>query len=88
MKKGQTVKIKTAIVNGNTTLVPKDYKQKHEVKSFTIISTPNKYNEFYSIQIDDSILGWYINIFHVSYLNVDKKYLGKKFFDVNENYFV
>lgn len=86
MKLGQSVKVKTAIKNGYERVI-----QSHldgVVKSFTIIGMPNKYTELYTILLDDAILGWTINKFHVDNCGIDKKYLGKKFFDIDNSYII
>lgn len=88
MKKGQQVKIKTSIVHGNEKLVPIDWPSNYQVKTFTILSCPNEYNSFYSILVEDRMLGWIINQTHLDYNLIDKKYLGKKFFDVDNSYFI
>lgn len=88
IKVNQKVKIKTAVINGYEKLVPKSYEKKHEVKEFLVLSIPNYANDFYSILVEDQMLGWTVDLSHVTYFDVNKKYLGKKFFDVNEEYFV
>jgi len=86
MKLGQSIKIKTTIVNGNEKLI-----QNHldgTPKSFLIIGIPNKYTEYYPVLIEDKMLGWIINSFHVEYYQIDKKYLGKKFYDIDDSYVI
>ena len=87
-KANQKVKIKTAVVNGYEKLVPNTFEKSHTVKEFIILSVPNYANSFYSILVEDQMIGWTVDLSHVTYFDVDKKYLGKKFFDVNEDYFV
>lgn len=57
--------------------------------SFTILSiskiqdTP--YHTF-TILLPEDFLGWKVGRFHIEHLNIDPKYLGKKFFDITEAY--
>lgn len=88
MRKGQSVKIKTAILNKRKKLVPSNYDGTHEVKSFIILRMPQEYDPFYMILIEDDMVGWVVTDFHILHMEVDSKYRGKKFFDVNETYFL
>ena len=88
MRVGQQVKVKTIISNGYEKIVTADYSKDFKIKELTILSTPNYYNSFYSILVEDSMLGWTINQTHIDYNGINKKYLGKKFFDVSPDYFV
>lgn len=54
-------------------------------KSFIIIA---KYDSSYSVAIDDDMLGWTINNFHIDHHKVNKKYLGQKFSDINDEMIV
>jgi len=86
MKLGQQVKVKTIVKDGFERIVNNTVDGK--VKTFTIIGVPNKYTEYYTILIDSNMLGWTINKFHIDFLDIDKKYLGKKFFDIDESFIV
>lgn len=86
-KKGQSVKIKTAVINKRKKLVPSDYKGDCEVKNFTVIRTPLENDPYYMIVVEDDMTGWIVTDFHIIHMEVDKKYRGKKFFDVSEIYF-
>lgn len=88
IKQNQKVKIKTAVINGYEKLVPKYYEKEHKIKEFIVLTVPNYANMFYSILIEDQMLGWVVDLSHITYFDVSKKYLGKKFFDVNEEYFL
>jgi hypothetical protein len=41
-------------------------------------------NDYYTIIIDDNMIGWNISKFHIKYQNIDDKLLNKKFYDVTE----
>ncbi len=88
MKLNQQIKIKTATINGYEKVVHPSYDGKTQIKTFTIICCPNNYNQYYSILIEDKMLGWTINQFHVEHYHIDKKFLGKKFFDIDESYVI
>ena len=45
----------------------------------------NETCQLYSIVIDDDMLGCYLDTFHVAHCNLDKKYLGKKFVEINDS---
>lgn len=61
-----------------------------ETKQFEIIATKLPYNDaeyyIYSILIPDDYLGWTINGFHTKHNGVDLKFIGKKFWDITEEY--
>lgn len=88
MRKGQTVKVKTAWINKARQIVPADYTEEFEAREFTLIRNPTNNNPYYMLLIDDDVSGWKIGIFHVEFMGVDNKYLNKKFFEVDISYFV
>lgn len=88
MRKGQKVRIKIGMIQGAKQLVPNDYPESIEERDFTILLTPRKNNIHYMILIDDDLAGWKIGIFHTTFLEIEPKHLGKKFFDVDTTYFV
>lgn len=88
LKKGQVVNIKVAYVKGDKMLVPASYRAEHEVKLFTILRLPQNNNLNYMMLIDEDIAGWRIGEFHVIFMGVEAKHLGKKFFDIDQDYIV
>lgn len=54
-------------------------------KTFTIV-IKHELEQSYTIIIDDDMVGWYISVFHVKHNKVDEKYVGKKFYDVTEEF--
>lgn len=54
-----------------------------EQLSFPIVAV-DKSMETYKLVIDYDMTGWEISQFHIKYQNVDKKYLGKRFYDITE----
>ncbi len=54
-----------------------------ELMSFPIVAI-DKNAETYKIVIESDMSGWDISQFHIKCQNVDKKYLGKKFYDISE----
>ncbi|CAB4196809.1 hypothetical protein UFOVP1290_329 [uncultured Caudovirales phage] len=54
------------------------------VKIFPIVML-NHLEETYSIMIDDDMIGWTISNFHVENNGADKKFVGKKFYDVTDD---
>lgn len=56
-------------------------------KTFPIVYK-DEAEQSYIIIIDDDIIGWNINSFHIKHWDVDKKYLGKKFYDIYEQFIV
>lgn len=40
----------------------------------------------YTLIVDDDITGWTISAFQVKHNKVDEKYIGKKFYDVTEDF--
>jgi len=88
IKAEQKVKIKSAKIKGREKLVPKSYEGEHKIKEFLVLSVPNYSNNCYTILIEDNMVGWTIDLTHLEYQGVSKKYLGKKFFDVSEDYFI
>lgn len=87
MKRGQSVKIKTAVINNRKKLVPSNYDGDYEIKSYIILRKPQPYDPCYMILVDADMIGWTVSNFHVLHMEVDEKYVGNKFFDVNEDYF-
>lgn len=85
---GHTVKIKTGIVNNYEKIVHPSFKGETKEKEFLILSCPNDTNDFYTVLVEDHMLGWIIDLTHITYNNINKRFLGKKFFDVNEEYFI
>lgn len=85
---GHTGKIKTAIVNNYEKIVHPSFKGETKEKEFLILSCPNNYNLFYTVLVEDHMLGWTIDLTHIDFHNINKKFLGKKFFDVSEDYFL
>jgi hypothetical protein len=51
---------------------------------FLIVSINAKL-QYYTVIIHDNMIGWTINDFHIIYLGVPNKFMGKKFFDVFES---
>ena len=56
-------------------------------QSFEIIGMNKQFNT-YKILIDDDIVGWYLSQWHVKYEDIDEKFVGKKFYDIDENYII
>ena len=86
-KKGQSVKVKTAVINGRKKVVPSDYDGEFTIKSFLILRTPKHYDPSYMLLIDDDMVGWNVSDFHIIHMDVDEKYKGKRFYDVSESHF-
>jgi len=51
---------------------------------FLIVAFNSKL-QYYTIIIHDNMIGWTINEFHTTYLDIPDKFLGKKFYDVFES---
>lgn len=91
LKKGQLVKIKTAIVDGRKRLVPKDWEGESNIESFEIICYYNTHKDAplnYMVLVDLDIIGWTINKFYILHYDLDEKYLNCKFYDINDSFFV
>ena len=58
-----------------------------EPKAFQIVAK-DPLMESYTVIVDDDMVGWIISKFHVEHWNVPKAFLGKKFFEVTENYII
>lgn len=54
-------------------------------RTFKIIAK-DKVSELYTILIDDDLVGWYINDFHIKHQEISPKFKGLKFFDIHEYY--
>lgn len=58
---------------------------KLEKLSFPIVAI-DKNMQTYKIIIEYDMTGWEINHFHIRHQNVDKKSLGKRFYDITETF--
>jgi ribosomal protein S19 len=56
-------------------------------KAFPIVML-HQMEQSYTIIIDDDMLGWQISEFHVKHNKVDKSLIGKKFYDVVDDWIV
>jgi hypothetical protein len=58
-----------------------------EILSFLIVAI-DKNMETYKLIIDHDMIGWEINQFHIKRQNVDPKHLGKRFYDVIDDFVI
>ena len=74
--------------NGLKRLLIKDPAKTSKVsqKEFLIVYFDER-TQFYTLILDDDITGWIISKWHVKYLNISDKYIGKRFYDVPETVF-
>jgi hypothetical protein len=55
-----------------------------ETQFFPIVAIDRNL-ELYKIIIADELVGWMIGKFHIEYQHVDKKFYGRKFYDIPES---
>lgn len=58
---------------------------KGEEKKFEIILV-DKLRSLYTIAIDDDMVGWTVSQWHVKNAKIDEKFVGKKFYDITEDF--
>jgi hypothetical protein len=82
-KIGDKLKLK---IYKNKLYLKKDKLAKNEYieDDFLIVAINDKL-QYYTVIIHDNMIGWTINDFHIIYLGVKEKFMGKKFFDVFES---
>lgn len=54
-------------------------------KSFLVIGIDHMMKT-YKIIIDDDMVGWIINSFHIKHQHIDEKFINKKFTDITESF--
>lgn len=83
-KVGDKVVVKVEVPKkGWKRILIKEPRLNSEIISKTFpIATISEYLQTYTIIIDDDMLGWIIDGFHIVHCGVDRKFLGKKFYDI------
>jgi len=90
-KKGDFVKIKTAVLKNKEKVVFADYDGEHQVKEFQIVAVTKWHPElpnYYIILIDDDMIGWTLSIYHVNNNDIEEQYVGKKFYEISEEFII
>ena len=91
MKIGDIISLKTYKIKEYEKVVPLLFEGKPEGKLsnklFEIIGDVSFY-ESYLVLVSDGMVGWHVSPFHVNYLHVASKFLGKKFFEINNTYYI
>jgi hypothetical protein len=88
---GEFVKVKTSIIDGKEKIVPSDYSGDFKIKSFEIIYKYKHYQDmpfYYTLHVDNDMLGWTIGSWHLLHQEIDKKFLNCRFYEVSEGYFI
>ncbi len=57
---------------------------KIEKAEFLIVGV-DEVAQTYKIILEDNMIGWNIGAWHVKHLDIDEKFLGKKFSDISES---
>lgn len=78
-------KLKLKIFKNKIYLKTEKLKKEEYIEDEFIIVAINDKLKYYTIIIHDNMYGWIINKFHIIYLDVPEKYMGKKFYDVFES---
>lgn len=88
---GTFVKIKVANEDGRKKVVPKNFEEECEIRSFEIIGSYRLHKEmepYYMVVVDSDMIGWTVSKSHMLYYDLNEKYLNHRFYDVNEDFFV
>lgn len=95
MKVGDFISLNTISINKQEKIVPKNYKngkEKITKKLFEIIGQTHYMSgdtkiTTYLIAVPDSYTGWIISNFHYSFCDVPKRFIGKKFREINSSFY-
>lgn len=85
-KVGDFVSLKIEVKNNSKSriLLPTDLVTSEVIEKYFAIISINYIDKYYMLLIDDDMIGWTINDWHIKYNDIDYKFLGKKFYEVNE----
>ncbi len=85
MKIGDIISLKTAINKKQEKIVPFNFEGETQNKLFEIIGEVPMYESFL-VLVGENLIGWFISPWYVDHCQVPKKYIGKKFFEINAIY--
>ena len=80
-KIGSFVNIKVANVDGRKKVVPKNFEEECEIKSFEIIASYHLHKEmepYYMVLVDSDMIGWTVSRSHALYYDLNEKYLNRQ----------
>lgn len=88
---GDFVKVKTAFFSSKEKIVLPSFDGDFKIKSFEIIYKYKHYQDmpvYYTLNVDNEMLGWLIGSWHILHQEIDKKFLNCRFYEVSEEYFL
>lgn len=65
-------------------LIKEPLKDSKVIKKEFVIVHSDEVTQFYTVIVDDDMVGWVISKWHIKYWDIDVKFLNKRFYDVPE----